>query len=215
MSVRVLLADDHQLIREALRSFLEKDATIQVVAETGDGLGVVALARQTHPDVVCMDINMPGMNGIDTTRRLIAACPKIKVIGLSACADQHYVLDMLDAGASGYVTKAAAGDELLRAIKCVQNGKNYFCSEAAATVTTALLIKGGKQEPSGAASLGPRERQVLQLVAEGHSSAQISALLHIAPSTVEVHRRNIMRKLDLHSVAELTKLAVRYGLTCA
>ena len=212
MKVRVLLADDHQLLREALRALLEKDATLDVVAQTGDGLEVVNLARQTHPDVVCMDINMPGMNGIETTRRLVAACPDIRVIALSALTDQRYVLDMIDAGASAYVTKAAASDELLHAIKAVRNGKNYFCADAAGVLMTALLVKSGKQE-SGAASLGARERQVLQLVAEGHSSPHISTLLHIAPATVEVHRRNIMRKLDLHSVAELTKLAVRYGLT--
>lgn len=144
---------------------------------------------------------MPGMNGIETTRRLIGVCPDIKVIALSALTDQRYVLDMIDAGASAYVTKA------------VRNGKNYFCADAAGALMTALLVKNGKQEQGDAASLGARERQVLQLVAEGHSSPAISELLHISPATVEVHRRNIMRKLDLHSVAELTKLAVRYGLT--
>ncbi len=135
--VRVLLADDHPLLRVALRIFLESEGTIQIVAETGDGLDVVTLARQTLPDVVCMDINMPGMNGIETTRRLIAAHPSIKVIGLSALTDQRYILDMLDAGASGYVTKAAASDELLRAIKAVQNGKKYFSSDVVATVMTS------------------------------------------------------------------------------
>ena len=213
MKVRVLLADDHQLLREALRALLEKEASLEIVAETGDRLEVVALARQTRADVVCMDINMPGMNGSETTRRLLGVCPEIKVIALSALTDQRYVLDMIDAGASAYVTKAAASDELLHAIKAVRSGKNYFCADAAGALMTALLVKNGKQDQGGAASLGARERQVLQLVAEGHSSPRISELLHISPATVEVHRRNIMRKLDLHSVAELTKLAVRYGLT--
>ncbi len=213
MKLRILLADDHQLFRDGLRIMLENETTMLVVAETGDGLAVVKLARKTRPDVVCMDINMPGMNGIDTTRRLIAACPEVKVIGLSAFVDQRYVIEMLDAGASGYVTKASASDQLLRAIKAVQNGQKYCCPVAAAAMAHSLSGKNGQEKLGGAASLGARERQVLQLVAEGHSSTQISALLHIAPSTVEVHRRNIMRKLDLHSVAELTKLAVRYGLT--
>jgi DNA-binding NarL/FixJ family response regulator len=213
MKTSILLADDHQLFREALRSMLEKETTMQVVAEAGDGLEVIKLAREMRPDVVCMDISMPGMNGIETTRRLIAICPDVKIIGLSAFCDQRYVLEMLDAGAVGYVTKAAAGDELLRAIKAVQQGQNYLCPDAAATVTRSLLDKNPRQEPNGAASLGARERQVLQLVAEGHTSAQISVHLHIAPSTVDVHRRNIMRKLDLHSVADLTKFAIRYGLT--
>ena len=213
MTVRVLLADDHQLFREALRMLLDREATMEVVAETGDGLEVVKLARETRPHVVCMDIGLPGMNGIETTRRLIAACPDIKVIGLSAHYDQRYVLDMLDAGASAYVTKAAAGAELLRAVKAVQSGQTYLSPDAVAAVTPDRLKQNGQQAANGAASLAPRERQVLQLVAEGHSSAQISALLHIAPSTVDVHRRNIMRKLDLHSIAELTKFAIRYGLT--
>ena len=213
MKLRVLLADDHHLIREALRIMIEKDSSIIVVAESGIGLDVVKLARDTHPDVVCMDINMPGMNGIDTTRRLIAACPAIKVIGLSAFADQRHVVEMLDAGALGYVTKASAGDQLLRAIKAVQNGQRYLCPSAAGAVKSTAHDKTTNQEPSGEASLSSRERQVLQLVAEGHSSTEISAFLNIAPSTVEVHRRNIVRKLDLHSVAELTKFAVRSGLT--
>jgi two-component system NarL family response regulator len=213
--VRVLLADDHQLLREALRTLLEQDRTLEVVAETGDGLEAVKLAQQTHPDVVCMDVSMPGMNGIETTRQLLAVCPEIKVLALSALNDRSYVLDMIDAGASGYVTKAAASDELLRAIRAVRNGKNYFCSNATASIMTALRVKGGKQERTGAARLGAREREVLQLVAEGHSSSDIAILLHISPSTIDVHRRNIMRKLDLHSVAELTKVAVRYGLTPA
>jgi len=213
MKLRSLLADDHHLIREALRIMIEKDPMMLVVAETGVGLEVVKLARETHPDVVCMDINMPGMNGIDTTRRLIAACPATKVIGLSAFTDQRYVIEMLDAGALGYVTKGSAGDELLHAIKAVQTGRKYLCPSAASAVKYTSYDKKTNQDPSGEASLSSRERQVLQLVAEGHSSTQISALLNIAPSTVEVHRRNIVRKLDLHSVAELTKFAVRSGLT--
>ena len=213
MKVRVLLADDHQLFREALCMMLENEATMEVVAQTGDGLEVVKLARETHPDIACMDIGLPGMNGIDTTRRLLAACPDVKVIGLSAFYDQRYVVDMLDAGASGYVTKAAAGAELLRAISAVQLGQKYLCPDAAAVVTPGLTGHDGKQEAGGAASLGARERQVLQLIAEGHTSSQISVRLHIAPSTVDVHRRNIMRKLDLHSVADLTRFAIRNGLT--
>jgi len=213
MKVRILLADDHQLFRDALRIMLEREETMQVVAETGDGLEVVKLARETRPDVVCMDINMPGMNGIETTRRLAAACPEVQVIGLSAFSEQRYILDMLDAGASAYVTKAAASDELLRAVKAVLHGQKYLCPDAAATVAASLADRNRPQGNRGAASLGARERQVLQLVAEGHTSPQISARLHIAPSTVDVHRRNIMRKLDLHSVADLTKFAIRYDLT--
>lgn len=213
MNVRVLLADDHQMFREALRVMLEKETTIQVVAETGDGLSVLALAEKTLVDVVCMDISMPGMNGIETTRRLIGAFPNIKVIGLSAFSDQRYVHEMLEAGALGYVTKAAAGQQLLQAIKTVLLGERYLCPEASTSMLRASLSKAEMPNVAQAISLGPRERQVLQLVAEGHTSTQIADRLQMASSTVDVHRRNIMRKLNLHSVADLTKYAIRNGLT--
>jgi DNA-binding NarL/FixJ family response regulator len=153
MTVRILLADDNRLFREAMRVLLEQERTIQIVAETGNGLEVVKLARATDPDIVCMDINMPGMNGIETTQRLIETCPNIKVIGLSALTDQDYVLDMIDAGASAYVTKAAACEELRPAIKAVQDGLKYYCNEAAAILMTSLLDNNIDQEPSGD---GPR-----------------------------------------------------------
>ncbi|MCG2578670.1 response regulator transcription factor [Dechloromonas sp. XY25] len=211
MKVRVLLADDHQLFREALRVMLEKEPSIRVVAETGDGLQVMPLAQSLSPDVVCMDISMPGMNGIETTRRLRAACPDIKIIGLSAFSDQRYILEMLNAGASGYVTKAAAGDQLLQAIATVLQEQKYLCPDATTAISRVQPELG---DSAGQADrLGPRERQVLQLVAEGHTSAQIAGHLQMAPSTVEVHRRNIMRKLNLHNVADLTKYAIRVGLT--
>ena len=211
MSVRVLLADDHQLFREALRVMLEKEPSIRVVAETGDGLQVLPLAQELSPDIVCMDISMPGMNGIETTRRLRTACPGIKIIGLSAFSDQRYIFEMLNAGASGYVTKAAAGEQLLAAIAAVLQEQKYLCPDATTAISRAQPELGDSAGQAG--RLGPRERQVLQLVAEGHTSAQIAGHLQMAPSTVEVHRRNIMRKLNLHNVAELTKYAIRNGIT--
>ena len=209
--LRILLADDHQIFRDALRSLLEKVPDFEVVAETGDGLEVIRLARETSPDIACMDIGMPGMNGIEVTRRLIAACPGVKVIALSAFTEQRYILNMLDAGALGYVAKAGAGDELRRAIEAVRHQRLYLCPHAAFVVAGALSGKSSSGKPS-AAQLGARERQVLQLVAEGSTSAQIAERLNIAQSTVEVHRRNIMRKLNLHSVAELTRYAINNGL---
>lgn len=210
MTVRILLVDDHQMFRDALRSLLGKAPDLEVVAETGNGLEVVDLARKTCPDVVCMDIGMPGMNGIEITRCLIAACPDVKVIALSAYSDQRFVVDMMRAGASAYVTKGEAGDELLRAINAVRQNRNYFCPAAANVVAGAL--SGGGEQGELRAQLGARERQVLQLVAEGYTSLQIAEQLHIAASTVEVHRRNIMRKLNKHSVAELTRYAIQSGL---
>jgi two-component system NarL family response regulator len=212
MKLRVLLADDHQMFRDALRIMLEMEADLEVVAETGDGLEVVRLARETTPDIVCMDIGMPGMNGIDTTRRLLAVSPSIRVIALSAYSERSYVVGMLDAGAMAYVTKAEAGDELVRAIQAVRQNRTYLCPDAAATVMNTL-IGHNVDEPTGTIHrLGPRERQVLQLLAEGHSSGEIAAHLNIAQATVDVHRRNIMRKLDLHCVADLTRYAIRIGL---
>jgi two-component system NarL family response regulator len=211
MTLRVLLADDHRLLRDALRLMLEQEGDIEVVGHASDGNEVLRLARQTQPDIVCMDIGMPGMNGIEATEQLLAIRPDVKVIGLSAYADQRFILDMLKAGAAGYVTKAAAGDELLRAIRAVSCQRSYLCSGAAAAVAVAMRSKDGQGRfPDG--QLGRRERQVLQLVAEGHTSPEIANTLHIATSTVEVHRRNIMRKLNLHSVAELTRYAINFGL---
>jgi len=206
MKLRVLLADDHQMFREALCNLLQSRPDVEVVAQTGDGLQVLGLARVCAPHIVCMDIGMPGMNGVEVTRALRAALPDVKVIALSAYTDQRYVMDMLAAGAGGYVTKAEASDELLRAIEVVQRGRTYLCPDVSGAVADAGLSRGAGPQP--AAPLGVRERQVLQLVAEGHTSNQIGQKLHIASSTVEVHRRNIMRKLGLHSVAELTRYVV-------
>jgi two-component system NarL family response regulator len=156
-----------------------------------------------------MDIGMPGMNGIETTRLLLAAFPAIKVIALSTYSEQRYVMDMLNAGASAYVTKAEAADELLRAISAVQNNRKYLCPDVAEAVTGALTQQS---DTASSSKLGNRERQVLQLVAEGLSSTMIANRMNIAPSTVEVHRRNIMRKLNLHKVADLTRYAISNGI---
>jgi len=204
--VRVLLADDHQMFREALCHLLQSQPDMEVVGQAGDGMQVLDLARETDPQIVCMDISMPGMDGTEVTRKLRAALPKVKVVALSAYSDQQYVLDMLNAGASGYVTKAEASDELLRAIRTVLRGRTYLCPDVAGVVTGALVGQGGPARPT--AVLGARERQVLKLVAEGCTSGQIAEMLSIAPSTVEVHRRNIMRKLGRHSVAALTRYVV-------
>lgn len=209
-SLRILLADDHQMFRDALRSLLEKSPHIEIVGETGDGLEVVKLAQATTPDIICMDIGMPGMNGIEATRRLVTVCPDTKIIAVSAFAEQRYAMDMFDAGATAYVTKSGAGEELLRAIEAVQNGQKYVCPRIASLIAgTWSSQRDIKLSPP--LQLGARERQVLQLVAEGHTSQQIANQLFIAHSTVEVHRRNIMRKLDLHSVAELTRYAINHG----
>ncbi|MFA7241165.1 MAG: response regulator transcription factor [Sulfuricellaceae bacterium] len=207
-NVHILLVDDHQMFRDALRSLLEKMPKLEVVGETGDAFEVVELARKTSAHIVCMDIGMPGMNGIETTRRLLAACPKVKVIALSTYSDQRYVTDMMNAGASAYVTKAEAADELLRAIGAVRHNRKYLCPDVADAATGAMSRQPQANAPT---KLGDRERQVLQLVAEGLTSTLIANRLCIAPSTVDVHRRNIMRKLNLHNIADLTRYAIGNG----
>ncbi|NMG27894.1 response regulator [Aromatoleum evansii] len=209
--ILIALADDHRMFLHALRAMLEKEPGIEVVGVAGTGDEPLALVADKAVDIACVDIGMPAMNGIETTRRLLAIRPNLKVIGVSAFSDRQFVLDLLNAGARGYVTKAEAGEELLRAIHTVQLGKTYLCPDVAATVASALLDNTPRD--TSMPRITARERQVLQLIAEGHTSGRIAERLHLAASTVEVHRRNIMRKLDLHSVAELTKYAIRNGIT--
>ncbi len=211
MKTRILLADDHQMFRNALRLMLERDPAMVVVGEANDGVELLRIAAERPADVACIDIGMPRMNGIEATRRLLSQTPGVKVIGLSAMTDRDFVLDMLKAGAAGFVTKSESGEELLRAIRAVRANRKYLCPEIAATVTGALLDTD--DSPAATPRLGSRERQVLQLVADGNTSVKIAERLHLASSTVEVHRRNIMRKLNLHNIAELTKYAIRNGLT--
>lgn len=209
MTIDVMLADDHKILREALRSVLERETDISVVAEANDGMETLRIAKETMPRIVVMDIGMPDMGGIEATRRLHAENPDIKVLALSTFFDRRIVMQMLEAGASGYVAKSAGGDELLRGIREVAAGKTYLSPEIAAVVIDGVRGRKGASENE---QLGRREREVLALLADGKTSYEIGVRLHIATSTVDVHRRNIMRKLNLHSVAELTKYAIRKGI---
>ena len=213
MSTRVLLADDHQMLRDGLRAVLALEEDVEVVGEASDGHEAVEMAGKLAPDVVLMDIGMYGLNGVEATRRIRAENSKVNVIALSTYSDKRYVLSMLEAGASRYVLKAAAVDEMCRAVRAVAAGKRYLSPDVAGVVVDARFRAPAEPGSSLFSILGSREREVLQLLAEGHSSPEIARRLHIAPSTVETHRRNIMRKLDVHSVAELTKYAIREGLT--
>jgi DNA-binding NarL/FixJ family response regulator len=213
MSIRVLLADDHQMLRDALRSMLESDGHLEVVGEAGDGRAAVKMARTLAPDIVVMDITMPDLNGVEATHQIKAENPAVKVIALSRHSDRRYVLRMLEAGASGYVLKAAAYDELRRAIQVVSQGKSYLSPDITGIVVDAHVRPASEPDASIDAALGPREREIVQLLAEGYTSPEIGQRLHISARTVETHRRNIMKKLGLHSVAELTKYAIREGLT--
>jgi DNA-binding NarL/FixJ family response regulator len=211
MSIRVVLADDHQLVCEGLEMLLESQPGTEVVGVAHDGREAVRMARELDPDVVIMDVAMPGLNGIDATRQLLAESPRVKVIALSMHADKRYVTGMLSAGVSGYLLKDCAGEELVQALQTVVGGQVYL-SPSIAGVVVAELAAPAAARPAGS-PLSPREREVLQLLAEGHNSRESAAILHLSVKTVESHRRQIMTKLGLDSVADLTKYAVREGIT--
>ena len=208
MTFRLLLVDDHQMFREALHLLLERNPRLEIVGESGDGNEALALARTLLPDIVCMDIDLPGINGIEITRRLRAERPQVRIIALSIFADRGYISDMLSAGALAYVTKAAASSELLRAIEAVCYNRTYLCPDATQAIRDVL----GDRNKLATGKLGGRETEVLRLVASGLTSGQIAEKLAIAQSTVEVHRRNIMRKLRIDSAVGLTHYAIRHRL---
>ena len=213
MSIRTLLVDDHTMFRQALRVMLELEEGIEVVGELGDGSKIVETVALLRPDVVTMDVSMPGVNGIEATRALMAKHPHIKVVALSASNYKQFIIEMMGAGAMAYVVKSAAGDQLVYAINSAAKGKTYLCPESATLLVDSNgLGPGGATTPIESRRLARRETAVLQLLAQGKSSPQIGKLLHIASSTVDVHRRNIMRKLELHNVAELTKYAILVGI---
>ncbi len=209
MTIRVVLVDDHRLVREALREALEKVSDIEVVGEAGNAQTALEQSHLLKPDVAVIDIGLPDLNGMELTARLKEDNAHLKVVALSAYADKRFVTEMLRCGASGYVIKAAAGTELLRAIRAVTAGQSYLCPEiTGALVTEVRDSRAGKEAPR----LARREREVLRLIAQGMRSQAIGEELHVSVATVEVHRRNIMRKLGLHTIAELTKYAIREGI---
>jgi two-component system, NarL family, response regulator LiaR len=208
--MNVVLADDHAMVREGLRAVLEK-AGVCVVGEAANGREAVAIVLRLRPDVVVMDITMPGLNGVDAARRLTNELPSTKILGLSMNADRRYVTAMMAAGAAGYVLKNAAAEELLEALKVVTSGGEFFSPG----IDGRVISTDASGRRTAEKNLTFREREVLQLVAEGKSSKEIGAQLNIALPTVETHRRQIMDKLGLRSIAELTKYAIREGLTSA
>jgi DNA-binding NarL/FixJ family response regulator len=211
MSIRILLADDHQIMREGLVALLERETGLRVVGEASDGRAAVRLARELSPDVVVMDVTMPDLNGIDATRQILGENRQIKIIALSMHADRRFVKGMLQAGASGYLLKHSASQELIKAIKLVIANRVYLSPEIAGVVVEEF--KSPAPDSSAFSVLTPREREVLQLFAEGKTPRQIAATLHLGLKTVEAYRRQIMEKLDFQSLAELIKYAVREGLT--
>ena len=212
MTIRIVLADDHQIVRLGLRSLLEAEPDIQVVGEADNGEATLKLVQELTPDVVIMDISMPDLNGIEATRRILAKSPAIKIIALSMHSDSLFVLNMLKAGASGYLLKDCALEELVKAIRTVVRQQTYLSLSI-----SHLMIKDLASTSAGSLSaytvLTSRERQVLQMLANGHTTNQIAATLEISVKTVEAHRQQVMNKLGIRSVAELTKYAIQQGLT--
>lgn len=215
MSIRVLIADDHKIMLAGLCSLLEKQTDFEVVGEADNGRKAVQMAQEKKPDVVVMDVSMPDLNGIEATTQIIESLPETRVIALSMHSDKRFVMGMLRAGASGYLLKDCASQELANAIVQVAGGKKYLSPEITGVVIDDFLLgRGSSEEVATAASqLSPREREVLQLIAEGWSTKQIASHLYVSIKTIETHRRQIMKKLDLHSIADLTKYAIREGLT--
>jgi len=213
MKTRVLLADDHKIMREGLRSLLAATPGVEVVGEAGDGRTAVQLVLKLMPDVVVMDIGMPDLNGVDATRQIKTRAPRTKVIALSLHSDERFIAGMFKAGASGYLLKDGAFEELAHAIRTVAAGHTYLCPRIARTVVKDYLRDAQTAADSGGHALSDREREVLQLIAEGRNTKEIAGRLDVSVKTIETHRTRIMERLGVHSVAELTKYAVREGLT--
>jgi DNA-binding NarL/FixJ family response regulator len=213
MSIKVLIADDHQIIREGLHALLEKEPGIEVVGEAENGRTALRMARELIPDVIIMDVAMPDLNGIEATRQIVAEFSTVKVIALSMHDDRRFVLNMLRAGAKGYMLKDCAFNDLAKAIRVVVANKTYLSSEIADIVVRDYLSSAPSEESSAFHVLSSREREVLQLLAEGEGTNQIAEKLHISSKTVESYRSQIMAKLKIKNVAELTKYAIREGLT--
>jgi DNA-binding NarL/FixJ family response regulator len=213
MSIKILLADDHKIMREGLRSLIEKESDIKVVAEAAGGRTAVRLAKEVSPDVVIMDITMPDLNGIEATQQILSEAPNIKVLALSMHSDDFFVASMLKARASGYLPKDCATKELVQAIRAVVGGETYLSPKVAGIVVQGYRRIMSKSQPKRASELTSREREVLQLVAEGETSKKIAARLQVSVKTVEAHRQQIMDKLNIRTIAGITKYAIQKGIT--
>lgn len=213
--IKIELVDDHKMIRQGLRHLLETQNDMTVVTEADNGRDAVRMAAETEPDVVVMDLNLPELNGIEATRQIRSALADVAIVCLSANASERAILDMLQAGASAFVVKESAFEELAVAIRTVSNGRTYLSPSIAGILVSDVLRHRGGGGGAGTVRgrLSPREREILQMIAEGRTTKQIALRLMVSQKTVETHRRNLMQKIKVDSVAELTKFAVREGLT--
>jgi DNA-binding NarL/FixJ family response regulator len=213
MNIRVLLVDDHRIVRHGLRALLERETDMEVVSEAGSGRDAVQLACEIKPDVIVMDIAMPDMNGIDAARRIVADHPECRILALSMLGDRRFIFEMFSAGVKGYLLKDCAADELVMAIRAVHHGEMFLSPQIAGIVVKDFIKLSPEASPETSLSLTIREREVLQLIAEGKNAKEIAFILRLSSKTVDTFRQSIMKKLGLNTVAELTKYAVREGLT--
>lgn len=214
-SIRILLADDHIVMREGLRLLLERQPDLKVVAEAADGRDAVRLSEEQTPDVAVLDVGMPAMNGIEATRRIIASSPRTAVVILSMHHDESYVLRSLKAGARAYLLKDSAQEDLISAIRAVHEGRSFFSRKISRILQDDYLQQFDARGVEDSFDLlTDREREILQLIAEGRTNKEVANLLNLSPTTVETHRTHILQKLDLHSVPELILYAVRKGIVC-
>jgi two-component system response regulator NreC len=211
--IKVLLAEDHTIVRKGIRSLLDGEPDIEVVGEAEDGREAVEKVEELSPDIVLMDITMPHLNGLDATRQIKKMFPEVKVLGLTMYTNEEYILQLLQAGASGYLVKQTAPDELVSAIQAAHRGEAFLSPAVSKTIIEEYLRHNETtiQEDSYD-KLTIREREILQLVTEGYSNREISEKLHISIKTVGVHRTNLMEKLDIHNTPELVKYAIRKGI---
>jgi len=215
MKTRILIADNHKMVRQAIGSLLNGEMGLEVVGEAGDGRCALELARELHPDVVVMAVTMPNLNGIEATRRLTQELPGVKVVMLSEKSDTRCVSEALRAGAAGFVPKTCDAAELVEAIRSVAAKHTYLSPEVTGVVVEGLIHHLPEHSNSAYSVLTDREREVLQLIAEGLSTKEIAKELHLSAKTIEWHRSQLMKKLNLSSIAKLVKYAINEGLTCA
>ncbi len=213
MPIKILLVDDHEIMREGMCALLKRLPDLEIVGQASDGRSGISLAKEFSPDIVIMDIGMPNLNGIEATRQLLTDNPRLKVMALSTHSDGTIVAKMLKAGASGYMLKESAFSELMEGIAAMMEGKTYLCSRISKVVFSDYVTMLSSPQWPGGETLTSRENEVLQLVAEGKTSKEISQILNVSVKTIDSHREHIMEKLSIHNVAGLTKYAVREGIT--
>lgn len=213
MAIRILLADDHAIVRHGLIKSIQEEEDMEVVGQAEDGLSTIEMVRELSPDLVLMDISMPDINGMDATVEIVRDFPQVKIIALSMHSAKKFVREMFKAGASGYLLKDCEFEELTNAIRTVMSGKTYLSPEIAEVVVDSYVRTSNEDQSSAFSALTKRERQVLQLMSEGQTTKQIGLKLHISPKTVEAHRLRVMEKLEIDNIAQLTKYAIQEGLT--